>query len=136
VAFGGHGDTAGRQSGVRHVGDSVPSQLDDERGVEKPAGDGGRGTIWEAAGDKHPMTEAVFPHPEVDELMDGAGWTWKVVDPTAALESRSSDGTGVFPPPQFLWNDVFRLVWPSPSGPSMAMDTIVLVELAPQNSAS
>ena len=40
VAFGGHGDAAGGQSGVRHIGDSVPSLLDDERGVDKPAGNG------------------------------------------------------------------------------------------------
>ena len=38
VACDGHGDAAGGESCVRHVGYSVSSQLDDERGVKELAG--------------------------------------------------------------------------------------------------
>ena len=105
MASGGHGNAAGSQSGVQRVGGSVSSQLDDQRRVNKVAGNEPRVHIWEAAGDKNPMAEAMFPHMDFNQLVDGVGRIWKVINPAVALESSLPDDADVFLPPRFLGND-------------------------------
>ena len=63
------------------------------------AGNAPRVHIWEAVGDKNPMAEAMFPHMKVNQLADGVGRIWKVINPAVALESSLPDDTGVCPPP-------------------------------------
>ena len=87
--------------------------------------------IWEAVWDKNPMAPPVFLHISADEVVDGVGLASEAIDPTVVLECCPSNRTGVFVPPRFLWNEVCRLVWPPPSSPRMAMDSVALVEAAP-----
>ena len=108
MASGGHGDAAGSQSGVQHIGGSVSSQLDDQRGVNKLAGNKPLGHIWEAVWDKNPMAPPVFLHISADEVVDGVRLASEAIDPTVVLECCPSNRTGVFVPPQFLGNEDLR----------------------------
>ena len=78
------------------------------------------------------MAPPVSLHIFTDELVNGVGLTSKVIDPTVALECCPSNGTDVFLPPQFPGNEeptAVGMTTPS-SGLSMAMNSIVLVEVA------
>lgn len=99
VACDGHGDAAGGESCVQHVGDSVSSQLDDERGVKELEGNRPRVGMWEASGDRFCITEAKVSQLDANKLAEGMGRILEVIYPIIALERILSDGQGLVPPP-------------------------------------